>query len=68
MSADALSVLIPILEDIVQWDANRIRSLFESQGFLIQTWDKVRTDWLTIREESANTRSHLVLAMEATDG
>ncbi|HEV8485717.1 MAG TPA: haloacid dehalogenase-like hydrolase [Blastocatellia bacterium] len=68
MSADALSVLIPILEDIVQWDANRIRSLFESQGFLIQTWDKVRTDWLTIREDSANTRSHLVLAMEATDG
>jgi hypothetical protein len=67
MSTDALSVLIPILEDIVQWDANRIRSLFESQGFLIQAWDKVRTDWLTIRDDSAHTRSNAVLAMEATD-
>jgi HAD superfamily phosphoserine phosphatase-like hydrolase len=50
LSEDALSVLVPILEDIVGWDAGRIRSLFESQGFLIQEWDKVRTDWLTIRE------------------
>ena len=50
LSDDALSVLIPVLEDIVGWDSVRIRSLFESQGFLIQDWDKVRTDWLTIRE------------------
>jgi 2-hydroxy-3-keto-5-methylthiopentenyl-1-phosphate phosphatase len=48
LSDDALSVLVPILEDIVGWDSVRIRSLFESQGFLIQEWDKVRTDWLTI--------------------
>ena len=68
MSADALSLLIPILEDIVQWDANRIRSLFESQGFLIQAWDKVRTDWLTIHDNIADTRSQPVLALEGTDG
>ena len=49
LSEDALSVLVPVLEDIVGWDAVRIRSLFESKGFLIQEWDKVRTDWLTIR-------------------
>jgi 2-hydroxy-3-keto-5-methylthiopentenyl-1-phosphate phosphatase len=51
MSDDALSVLVPILEDISGWDTGRIRSLFESRGLLIQEWDKVQTDWLTITEE-----------------
>jgi hypothetical protein len=43
-----LSVLIPILEDIVGWDSPRIRSLLESHGFVLQDWEKVRTDSLTI--------------------
>ncbi|HEV8426431.1 MAG TPA: HAD-IB family phosphatase [Pyrinomonadaceae bacterium] len=50
LSDDALSVLVPVLEDIVGWDTLHIRSLFESRGFLIQEWDKVRTDWLTFSE------------------
>ena len=50
LSDDALSVLIPILEEIVGGDAAHIRALFEAHGFQIQEWDKVRTDWLTIRE------------------
>jgi HAD superfamily phosphoserine phosphatase-like hydrolase len=50
LSDDALSVLIPILEEIAGWDAIAIRSFFESQGLLIQEWDKVRTDVLTIGE------------------
>ena len=51
LSDDALSPLIPILEDIVGWnDPTQIRALFESCGLQIQEWDKVRTDWLTIRE------------------
>jgi hypothetical protein len=62
LSEDALSVLIPILEDIVGWEAPRIRALFEAHGLLIHEWDKVRTDWLTIRDslpsavEEATTR------------
>ena len=47
---DALSVLVPVLEDIVGADTADIRALFESHGFLIREWDKVRTDWLTISE------------------
>jgi len=47
---DVLSVLIPILEDIVGLPPPRIRCFFEEQGLLIQEWDKVRTDWLTIGE------------------
>ena len=48
LSDDALSVLVPILEEIVGWDTAHIRSFFEAQGLLIQEWDRVRADWLTI--------------------
>jgi hypothetical protein len=48
MSDDALSVLVPVLEDILGYDRTRIRGLFEQRGVLIQEWDRVRTDWLTI--------------------
>jgi HAD superfamily phosphoserine phosphatase-like hydrolase len=48
ISENALAILIPILEDVVGWDAAAIRSVFESKGFLIQQWDKVQTDLLTI--------------------
>jgi len=45
---DALSVLIPILEEILGWNPARIRALFDEHGFVLQEWDKVRTDSLTI--------------------
>lgn len=50
ISDDALSVLVPILEDIVGFGPAQIRALFESYGLVIQEWDRVRTDWLTIRD------------------
>jgi len=53
LSDNALSVLVPILEDIVGWDSARIRELFEAHGFVLQEWDKIRTDSLTIRETAA---------------
>lgn len=50
LSEDALSPLIPVLEEIVGLtDPSQIRRLFESHGLQIQEWDKVKTDWLTIR-------------------
>jgi HAD superfamily phosphoserine phosphatase-like hydrolase len=48
LSDNALAILIPILEDVVGWDTASIRSVFEAKGFLIQQWDKVQTDMLTI--------------------
>jgi len=48
LSDDALSVLIPILEEILGWNSARITALFESHGLLLQEWDKVRTDSLRI--------------------
>jgi HAD superfamily phosphoserine phosphatase-like hydrolase len=53
ISDDALSVMIPILEEIAGWDAARIRSFFEAQGLTIQEWDRVRADWLTIAPNPA---------------
>jgi HAD superfamily phosphoserine phosphatase-like hydrolase len=53
LSDDALSVLIPILEDIAGWDTMAIRRLFEAHGFVLREWDKVRTDSLTIHDTAA---------------
>ena len=53
LSDDALSVLVPILEEIGGWDAAQIRALFEAHGFAVQEWNKVRTDSVTIRETGA---------------
>ncbi len=66
LSDNALSVLVPILEDIAGWGATAIRSLFESQGLLIQEWDKVRTDWLTIRDSLIHAVDEEVIFVEVT--
>jgi HAD superfamily phosphoserine phosphatase-like hydrolase len=50
ISDDALSVLVPVLEEIAGYGPSQIRGLFEGQGLVIQEWDRVRTDWLTIRD------------------
>ena len=47
---DALSMLVPILEEIGGWNAARIRALFESHGLVLQDWAKTRTDSLVIRD------------------
>ena len=53
LSENALSVLVPILEDILDWDAQRIRDFFSSHGLALRDWDKIRTDWLTFHKEAA---------------
>jgi 2-hydroxy-3-keto-5-methylthiopentenyl-1-phosphate phosphatase len=54
LSSNALAVLAPILEEIAGWPRIRIRELFESHGLLIQEWDRMRTDWLTLRPAEHN--------------
>jgi 2-hydroxy-3-keto-5-methylthiopentenyl-1-phosphate phosphatase len=49
LSDDVLSLLVPILEEIAGWDSGRIRGFFEEHGFVLQDWEKTRTDSLTIR-------------------
>jgi HAD superfamily phosphoserine phosphatase-like hydrolase len=50
LSDDALSVAVPVLEDIAGLSAGRIRALFAAHGLVLQEWDKIRTDALTIRD------------------
>ncbi|HUH64517.1 MAG TPA: HAD-IB family phosphatase [Terracidiphilus sp.] len=54
LSANALAMLVPILEKVVGWQQPQIRDFFESHGFLVQEWAKVRTDWLTLRPAEAD--------------
>jgi HAD superfamily phosphoserine phosphatase-like hydrolase len=55
LSTDALAVLVPILEKIVGWHRPEIRAFFESRGFLIHEWDRVRTDWVTLRPAGSSS-------------
>jgi HAD superfamily phosphoserine phosphatase-like hydrolase len=50
LSDDALSVLVPFLEDILRWKRRQIRELFASCGLTLHDWDKIRTDWLTFHK------------------
>ena len=59
ISDDALSIMVPILEEIAGWDVGRIRAFFEEQGLFIQEWDRVRADWLTITPQPVQTRTAL---------
>ena len=52
LSDNALATLVPILEEIAGWQRPKIRQLFESYGFLIQGWESVQTDWVTLRSSA----------------
>jgi len=48
LSDNAMSVLIPVLEEVLRWDSSRIRRYFATQGLMLREWGKTRTDNLTI--------------------
>src|SRR5580700_2972752 len=52
LSDNAMSVLVPVLEKVLRWDSARIRRFFASRGLMLREWDKMRTDLLTIEENS----------------
>ncbi|MGC2450108.1 MAG: hypothetical protein WA477_20830, partial [Candidatus Sulfotelmatobacter sp.] len=62
LSTSALAVLAPILEEIAGWERYRIRSFFEANGMLIQEWERVRTDWLTVLPAAEPTPTESVIA------
>lgn len=65
LSDDALSVLVPVLEEVVRWETGRIRALFEAHGLLIQEWSKVRTDRLSICDNLPELAAEPVIQVEA---
>jgi 2-hydroxy-3-keto-5-methylthiopentenyl-1-phosphate phosphatase len=62
LSTSALAVLAPILEEVAGWERYRIRGFFEANGMLIQEWERVRTDWLTVLPAAEPTPTESVIA------
>jgi phosphoserine phosphatase len=50
LSDNAMSVLVPVLEDVLRWDSAKIRRFFATHGLMLREWGKTRTDLLTIQE------------------
>jgi phosphoserine phosphatase len=52
LSDNTMSVLVPVLEEVLRWDSVKIRRFFTANGLMLREWDKSRTDMLTIQESS----------------
>src|SRR5450755_4108854 len=50
LSDNTMSVLVPVLEEVLRWDSIKIRRYFTANGLMLREWDKTRTDMLTIQE------------------
>jgi 2-hydroxy-3-keto-5-methylthiopentenyl-1-phosphate phosphatase len=53
LSDNAMSVLVPVLEEVLRWDSAKIRRFFAANGLMLREWDKMRTDMLTIQDSGA---------------
>ena len=52
LSDNTMSVLVPVMEDVLRWDSARIRRFFASYGLMLREWGKSRTDQLLIQESA----------------
>jgi len=50
LSDNAMSVLVPVIEEVLRWDSAKIRRFFSANGLMLREWDKMRTDMLTIQD------------------
>jgi 2-hydroxy-3-keto-5-methylthiopentenyl-1-phosphate phosphatase len=66
LSDGALSVLVPILEDILIWSSAQIREVFESYGLALQEWDKTRTDRIAFQQYIQPVPEKLAAASKKT--
>ena len=52
LSDNAMSVLVPVLEKVMNWDSAKIRRFFASHGLTLLEWEKTRTDIMTIQDSA----------------
>jgi HAD superfamily phosphoserine phosphatase-like hydrolase len=50
LSDNAFSIMVPILNQLLDWRTGDIRALFESNGLTLQEWERERTDHVKITE------------------
>jgi 2-hydroxy-3-keto-5-methylthiopentenyl-1-phosphate phosphatase len=48
LSDNALSIVVPVLDQVLGWRSGEIRAEIESRGLVLQDWQKARTDRVTI--------------------
>lgn len=48
ISDNVLSVLVPILVDMLKYDQEKVRAFFEEKGHAILEWNRADTEWLDI--------------------
>lgn len=48
LSDNAFSIMVPILDQILDWRPGQIRALLERNGLTLQAWEKARTDHVRI--------------------
>ncbi|MBF0253472.1 MAG: HAD-IB family phosphatase [Candidatus Omnitrophica bacterium] len=48
ISSNVLSILVPILQDILKYDQEKVRMFFEARGHAILEWNRADTEWLDI--------------------
>lgn len=48
ISDNALSILVPILEDLFKYDEGKVRKFFEDRKHVILEWNRADTEWLDI--------------------
>jgi HAD superfamily phosphoserine phosphatase-like hydrolase len=48
LSDSAFSILVPVLDQILEWRTGAIRDLFERHGLALEAWEKARTDHIQI--------------------
>src|SRR6202167_1211341 len=50
ISDNAFSIMVPVLDQILDWRTGEIRTLLERHGLTLQAWEKARTDHVQIGE------------------
>jgi hypothetical protein len=48
ISDNVLSILVPVLEDMLKYDQEKVRAYFEGRGHPILEWNRADTEWLDI--------------------
>ena len=48
LSDNAFSIMVPVLDQILDWRTGEIRELLENNGLTLQAWEKARTDHVRI--------------------
>jgi len=48
ISDNVLSILVPILQDLLKYDEGKVRKFFEDRGHAVLEWNRADTEWLDI--------------------